>query len=113
VARREYLSVIDTSSLLAARETFGRTGEQRVFTMLTALVTSGRLFFPPEVHGEIERGIANEPDAACRWVRATRGQAEKRASFETDLLPDAGPRSQLGWVVRADSSSVFSSNSAA
>jgi hypothetical protein len=30
-----------------------------------------------------------------------------------DMLPDAGPRSQLGWVVRADSSSVFSSSSAA
>jgi hypothetical protein len=83
VPRPDQVCVIDTSSLLVVRERFGRNNEQTVFSSLTALVTTGNLFFPPEVYGELERGCGTEPDPPLRWARSIREQAERRARFET------------------------------
>lgn len=77
--------VIDTSSLLSIRETFGRAGEGKVFLALTALVSKGSLFFPPQVYEELERGRNSKEagkDPAFDWVKRVRSTAEKRADFD-------------------------------
>ncbi len=75
--------VIDTSSLLGVRETFGRTRESKVLTRLGERAASGNLIFPPEVLGELERGAADAPDAPLLWARANRAFAERKANLET------------------------------
>lgn len=75
--------VIDTSSLLAVRETFSRARETKVLAGLTDMASAGSLVFPPEVLGELERGSGSEPDPPLMWSRKNREQAEKKADLET------------------------------
>jgi len=75
--------VIDTSSLLGIRETFGKARETKLLAKLSELVGAGSLIFPPEVVGELERGAAADPDPVLLWARRNREQAEKRANLET------------------------------
>jgi len=75
--------VIDTSSLLAVRETFGTSMESRLLRRLGDLAEAGALIFPPEVLGELERGALSAPDPPLVWARANRARAEKKASLET------------------------------
>lgn len=86
---RERLYVIDTSSLLDLRELVSTRNERNTFNLLTALVTAGRLFFPPEVYAELQRGATRPGSAeevAIRWVRQVRAEAEKRADLSTVQL---------------------------
>lgn len=85
--------VIDTSSLLGVRETFGRSRESKLLTSLNQLTATSSLFFPPEVLAELERGSQSEPDPPLIWARNNRGRAEKKASLETvkavlSVVPD-------------------------
>jgi hypothetical protein len=82
VSGRDQLYVIDTSSILAVRETFGKSKERKVFAGLTVLVTDGRLFFPSEVCGEVERGVQKIPDTPTGWISSCRKQAEKKADLQ-------------------------------
>ncbi len=75
--------IIDTSSLLGVRETFGRSIESKLLRRLSELAAAGALLFPPEVLGELERGSQSEPDPPLTWARNNRGTAEKKASLET------------------------------
>ena len=75
--------IIDTSSLLGVRETFGKARESKLLTRLGELAASGNLIFPPEVLGELERGAAVEPDAPLLWARKNRATAERKANLET------------------------------
>lgn len=78
--------IIDTSSLLKVRELFGRAGERKVFSTLSALATKGALFFPPQVYDELERGSLSDAlsnDPALQWAKSARSHAEKPANLET------------------------------
>ena len=75
--------IIDTSSLLFIRETFGKPREPKLLAALTEIAVAGSLIFPPEVLGELERGAGSQPDPPLRWARSNRAHAEKRAGLET------------------------------
>lgn len=76
------LWVIDSSSLILVREKYGAANEERVFEQLGGYVSRGKMFFPPEVCGELERGADSltNPDAALRWVRAHKDRCERAAT---------------------------------
>jgi hypothetical protein len=85
--------VVDTSSLLGVRETFGRSRESKLLSRLSELAAENAVVFPPEVLDELERGALSEPDPPLVWARNNRGNAEKKASLETvravlRLVPD-------------------------
>lgn len=73
--------VIDSSSIIAVREQYGRAKESQAFAVLAAMVASAELLWPPEVSREVE--AVGNPDLAAHWVRARRSTAERTASFDT------------------------------
>jgi hypothetical protein len=77
------LWVIDTSSLLAVREIFGAAHERKVLAALAKYATRGKLWYPPEVCGELERGEAatSSADFPLVWVRNHRHCAERKADL--------------------------------
>lgn len=106
------LWVIDTSSLLAVRETYGAAHERKVLAALAKYATRGKLWYPPEVCGELEDGedAASGPDFPLVWVRNHRHCAERKADLGTvrrvldrcsDLLDPDKPEEQADPYVLA------------
>ncbi len=82
--RPPQLWVIDSSSLICVREKYSAAKEETVFEQLGVYATNGKMFFPPEVCGELERGAESEanPDAVLRWVLAHKRRCERVATPE-------------------------------
>lgn len=76
----EQLWVADSSSLIAVREQVSRANERQTWALLTTLVNKDRLFWPPEVTHELERG--DESDPARQWVMRHRARGERAAKLE-------------------------------
>lgn len=81
---RPQLWVVDSSSVICVREKYSAAKEKQVFDQLSDYANRGKMLFPPEVCGELERGAESEtnPDAALRWVRAHKDQCERAATPE-------------------------------
>src|SRR5262249_39773566 len=106
------ICVVDTSSLLAIREIFGRAREGQVFSELSKLASKGYIVFPPEVRGELERGSESpsNPDPALQWARRHQGEAERRVDLDRakdvlrrvpDVIDPENPREQADPYVLA------------
>jgi hypothetical protein len=77
--------VIDTSSLIAIKSSVPHAARERVFEALSALVKTGRLFFPREVLHELKRDSADKrnPDRPLQWAQDVEGDAcSHAATFE-------------------------------
>jgi hypothetical protein len=77
--------VIDTSSILQVRrESWPARTRRRVFTDLTNFVTQGKLVFPAEVYGELDRGAAKlspgSPDEPLDWAKVNRTAATRHGN---------------------------------
>lgn len=58
---------LDTSSLVGLRSQFSREDRRTIFDGLSALVTEGRLRFPPELVPELRR-YAGDDNPALSWA---------------------------------------------
>jgi hypothetical protein len=77
--------VIDTCSILQVRrEPISADKRRRVFADLTTLVNDGKLVFPQEVYGELERGNGSlpvgAPDEALAWALQNRDVATRHGN---------------------------------
>jgi len=106
------LWVIDTSSLLAVRETYSAAHERKVFSAMTKYATRQKLLYPPEVCAELERGAESEsnPDPPLVWARNHRHCSERPADLATvrrvldrvpELLDPDNPNEQADPYVLA------------
>lgn len=69
--------IIDTSSVAEVRRSVENVKKAEVFRRMSALVEQGRLRYPKEVVGELERAAdPSAPDAQYQWAK----QHETRAS---------------------------------
>ncbi len=78
------ICAIDTSSLLAVRESFGKTKETKVFATLSGYAEKGFIVFPPQVREELERAeeAETDPDPPLLWVQMHRERSERTPSLE-------------------------------
>jgi hypothetical protein len=76
--------VIDTSSICEVRR-LPNANKAAVFARLDALVTAGRLVFPPEVLEELKRQAdPDSPDAQFRWAQDNAAVATPPATCTFD-----------------------------
>ncbi len=67
---RHVIWVIDTSSVAEIRRSIENSKKDNVFARMDALVEEGRLVFPKEVVGELERGAdPYSPDPQYKWAK--------------------------------------------
>lgn len=67
----ETVWVIDMSSILQVRYSFGVEQRPQVFARLSALVAEGRLRFPKQVADELRRGARpGTPDPYLEWAES-------------------------------------------
>lgn len=76
--------VVDTSSLLSVRETYGREAEKELFSGLSDLVAKGALVYPPQVLHELELGSesATNPDPPVLWARTHQAKATIKPALD-------------------------------
>ena len=76
--------VVDTSALIQIKSSIPHGQRPHVFITLTALVTEGRLMFPPQVLHELERDSeGHAPDQVCSWALSVEATAcALAASYE-------------------------------
>ena len=76
--------VVDTSALIQIKSSIPHGQRPHVFIALTALVTEGRLMFPPQVLHELERDSeGHAPDQVCSWALSVEATAcALAASYE-------------------------------
>ena len=73
---------LDTSSLISLRSQFSREEYKTILDGLSKLVAAGRLRFPREVIGELERYEGAE-NPALKWTQAQQGKATQlQPSFD-------------------------------
>jgi hypothetical protein len=80
VAKRDDISIIDTSSIIEIRRGRGitRTEAGEVYAALTKLVVGGSLVFPDKVFEELHRWVPSNPpsvDLPLEWVTTNRARA--------------------------------------
>lgn len=73
--------VVDSSSIIAVREQYGRAHEVKVFRALTIWSKNSQLFWPPEVTQEVE--AAQIADSAVHWIKSRRDVSERSPKLET------------------------------
>jgi uncharacterized protein DUF4411 len=106
------LWVIDTSSLLAIREHFSSAHERKILAGMAGYATRKKLFYPPEVCSELERGAESlsNPDAPLIWARDHKHCSERPAELTTlrrilervpDLIDPDNPYEQADPYVLA------------
>jgi hypothetical protein len=68
--------IVDTSSIVEVRRSVENTKKPQVFEKLTELVNQGRLMFPRQVLGELER-VADPagPDQQYLWAKLNQAPA--------------------------------------
>lgn len=73
---RSVIWVIDTSSIVEVRRSIQNSRKDSVFTQMGILVQGGRLVFPKQVLGELER-VADplSPDPQYLWAKHHEGKA--------------------------------------
>jgi hypothetical protein len=73
---------IDTSSIISLRSQFSRENHRKILDGLSELVADGRLRFPREVVGELER-YEGADNPALNWAQARQGAATQlQPSFD-------------------------------
>jgi len=67
---RDIIWVVDTSSVAEIRRSIENTRKKNVFDSMSALVDDGRVVFPKQVVGELERAAdPHSPDAQHLWAK--------------------------------------------
>jgi hypothetical protein len=73
---------IDTSSIISLRSQFSRENYRKILDSLSELVANGRLRFPREVVGELER-YEGADNPALNWAQTHQGAATQlQPSFD-------------------------------
>jgi uncharacterized protein DUF4411 len=77
--------IVDTSSVAEVRRSIENSKKPEVFAQMSLLVENGRLVFPKQVVGELERAAdPNAPDAQYQWAK----QNEAKASAPEPALDE-------------------------
>jgi hypothetical protein len=67
---QDVIWVVDTSSVAEVRQSIENTKKKKVFEGLSSLVNGGRVVFPKQVVGELERTAdPHVPDAQYLWAK--------------------------------------------
>jgi hypothetical protein len=78
---RDIIWVVDTSSVAEIRRSIENTRKKNVFDSMSALVDDGRVVFPKQVVGELERAAdPHSPDAQYSWAKQKEGRATEHAT---------------------------------
>lgn len=83
---REVIWVIDTSSVVEVRRSIENLKKGNVFARMGTLVQEGRLVFPKQVVGELERLADPEsPDPQYQWAKQHEHKATERAPSPDEI----------------------------
>lgn len=77
---QDVIWVVDTSSVAEVRRSIENTKKKEVFEGMSGLVNGGRVVFPKQVVGELERAAdPHAPDAQYLWAKQNEGKATEHA----------------------------------
>ena len=77
---RDVIWVVDTSSVAEIRRSIENSKKGYVFARMGTLVQDGRVVFPKQVVGELERvADPQSPDPQYQWAKQHEGKATERA----------------------------------